>query len=54
MLYEINDQVRDNILKLIARVQITGAEAPAILEIHQALSRPVPKPEQKKIKAEEK
>lgn len=47
--YEIPDEVRDNILKLIARVDIKGAEAPAIMAIESVLSSPiteVPKPKE--------
>ena len=41
MKYEIPNNVRDNILKLIDRVDIKGGEAPVIIQIIQTLSVPV-------------
>ena len=45
--YEIPKNVRDNILKLLSRVDIKGAEAPVLVEILQLLDRPI-KEEKKK------
>lgn len=39
--YEISDSVKDNILKLISRVEIKGSEAPVVMEIFRCLSMPV-------------
>lgn len=39
--YEIPKNVRDNILKLLSRVDIKGAEAPVVMEIMQLLDRPI-------------
>lgn len=39
--YEIPNNVKDNILKLIDRVDIKGGEAPVIIQIIQTLSAPV-------------
>jgi hypothetical protein len=44
--YEIPKIVRNNILKLLARVDIKGAEAPTLVEILQILDNPIK--EQKK------
>ena len=41
MKYEIPNNVKDNILKLIDRVDIKGGEAPVIIQIIQTLSVPV-------------
>lgn len=47
--YEISDNVKNNILKLIKRTDIKGSEAVAVIEIIQTLSTPViEKPEKKK------
>jgi len=39
--YEIPNIVKDNILKLIARADIKGSEAPIIMEIFQCLATPI-------------
>jgi hypothetical protein len=39
--YEIPKNVRDNILRLLARVDIKGGEAPVVVEIMQLLDRPI-------------
>ena len=41
MLYELTDQVRQNILALLGRVDIKGGEWRVIAEIEQALNNPV-------------
>ena len=39
-LYELTDAVKNNILTLISKAPITGGEAPAIIEIADALETP--------------
>lgn len=39
--YEIPKNVRDNILRLLSRVDIKGAEAPVVVEIMQILDKPI-------------
>jgi hypothetical protein len=41
MLFELSDQVRQNILALIGKVDIKGSEWRAIAEIEQVLNNPV-------------
>ena len=41
--YEIPKNIKDNILKLLSRVDIKGAEAPVLVEILQLLDRPIKK-----------
>jgi hypothetical protein len=39
--YEIPKNVKENILRLLARVDIKGGEAPVIVEIMQLLGKPI-------------
>lgn len=39
--YEIPKNVRDNILRLLSRVDIKGSEAPVVVEILQLLDKPI-------------
>jgi len=50
MKYEISDNVRENILKLVNRCDIKGGEAFGIVEIIQTLSKPAPEKKKKEEK----
>ena len=41
MQYEIADQVKNNILAFLQRVDLKGAEVPAYIEAVQAFSAPI-------------
>ena len=42
---ELTKEIRDNLIQFLNRVQLTGAEVPAYLEIVQALNKPFEKKE---------
>ena len=42
---EMTKEVRDNLIQFLNRVQLTGAEVPAYLEIVQTLNKPFEKKE---------
>ncbi|GAF74182.1 unnamed protein product [marine sediment metagenome] len=41
MKYEISNEIKNNILKLLQRVDIKGGEAPVIMEIVKVLNTPI-------------
>lgn len=47
MSIELTKEQRDNLIAFLNRVQLTGAEVPAYLEIVQALNKPFEKKEEK-------
>lgn len=47
MSIELTKEQRDNLIAFLNRVQLTGAEVPAYLEIVQALNKPFEKNEEK-------
>lgn len=47
MSIELTKEQRDNLIAFLNRVQLTGAEVPAYLEIVQALNKPFEKKETK-------
>ena len=41
MLYELTDEVKKNILVIVSQATIKGAEAKAIIDIVEALEKPI-------------
>ena len=47
-LYRLTEEQHKSLLNIIANVQIRGQEAPAVVQLFQALNKTVPEPEEKK------
>ena len=48
MLYEISDEQKKNMLELFRRVDLKGSEAPAFVDVLNALNNPVEEKKDKK------